>query len=285
MGTIQDRYDASADRYRQWWEPVLSATALRVLPDTPPPPQDGSAARILDLGTGAGQLAIEAVRRWPRCRVTGLDVSSGMLGVAAREADARLGPKDRPRLEFVSGDAAKVPFADASFDLVVSSFVLQLVDDRPAVLAEVVRVLRPGGRFASVTWMATGETEPFAPDEAFEDALDDIDYDDGEAEPEEARSGDFLSADEAANDLGRAGFVDVRADATELIYPYDRATYADFLEQYAEREVFDDLGWRQRRRLREATRSRLARLSDEAFTWRVPVVEAYGRRSRGAAPE
>ena len=276
MGTIQDRYDASAGRYRQWWEPVLSTTALRVLAHDPPPTLDGSPARILDLGTGAGQLAIEAVRRWPTCLVTGLDVSSGMLGIAAREADHRLSSEDRARLELVAGDAAKVPFADATFDLVVSSFVLQLVADRQAVLAEVVRVLRPGGRFGSVTWLATDDTVRFAPDEAFEEALDDIGYD-AESEAEEARSGDFLSADEAATELGRAGLSDVRADLTELVHPYDRAAYADFLEQYAEREVFEDLGWRRRRRLREATRARLARLPDEAFTWRVPVVEADGQ--------
>ena len=277
MSTIQDRYDASSGRYRQWWEPVLSATALRVLDGGPLSPSDGPSARILDLGTGACQLAIEAVRRWPACLVTGLDVSSGMLGIAAREADDRLSSEDRARLELVAGDAARAPFADATFDLVVSSFVLQLVADRSAVLAEVVRLLRPGGRFGSVTWLATDETVRFAPDEAFEEALDDIGYD-GESEAEEARSGDFLSADEAATEFGRAGFTDVRADPTELVHPYDRKTYADFLEQYAEREVFEDLGWRLRRRLREATRARLARLPDEAFTWRVPVVEAYGRR-------
>jgi ubiquinone/menaquinone biosynthesis C-methylase UbiE len=277
MGTIQARYDASAARYRQWWEPVLAATALRVLDGDPPPSIDGSPARVLDLGTGAGQLAIEAVRRWPACLVTGLDVSSGMLGVATSQALDRLGSDDRPRLEFVAGDATKVPFADATFDLVVSSFVLQLVADRQTVLAEVVRVLRPGGRFGSVTWLATDETERFAPDEAFEEALDDIGYD-GESEAEEARSGDFLSAEEAATELDRAGFTDVRTDATELVHPYERATYVDFLEQYAEREVFEDLGWRLRRRLRDATRARLARLPDEAFTWRAPVVEAHGRR-------
>ena len=87
MGTIQARYDASAARYRQWWEPVLAPTALRLLADAPPARVDGAAPRVLDLGTGAGLLAIEATRRWPAIRVTGLVASSGMLGIAEREAD------------------------------------------------------------------------------------------------------------------------------------------------------------------------------------------------------
>ncbi len=278
MGTIQARYDASAARYRQWWEPVLAPTALRLLADAPPTPADGSPPRVLDLGTGAGLLAIEAVRRWPTVMVTGIDASTGMLGVAERESKDRLQPEDRARLELVAADAGRLPFAEATFDLVVSSFVLQLVSDLPAVLAEVVRVLRPGGRFASVTWLAADEAVPFAPDEAFEDALDDVEYDD-ESEAEEERSGDFASADEAATALRQAGLTDVRTDATDLVHRYDPATYVDFLEQYAELEVFEDLAASSRRRLRDATRSRLASLPADAFTWRAPVVEARGRRA------
>jgi ubiquinone/menaquinone biosynthesis C-methylase UbiE len=278
MGTIQDRYDASAARYRQWWEPVLAPTALRLLDSTPPRIDGSGALRVLDLGTGAGLLAIEAVGRWPDATVTGLDASSGMLGIAERAAADRLTVQDRGRLQFVAGDAARLPFPDSTFDLVVSSFMLQLVADRPAVFAEVHRVLQPGGRFASVTWLATGEDERFAPDEAFEDALDDIEYDDGEAEAEEERSGDFLSADEAAAELGQAGFEEVDAVATELVHPYDPATYLDFLAEYAEFEVFEDLSAARRGRLREATADRLAGLPVAAFTWRVPVVEAHGRR-------
>jgi SAM-dependent methyltransferase len=278
MGTIQARYDASAARYRQWWEPVLAPTALRLLASEPAVPVDGLPARVLDLGTGAGLLAIEAVRRWPSAQVTGLDASSGMLGIAEREAEARLGPEERPRLEFVAGDAGRLAFADSSMDLVVSSYVLQLVADRRGVIAEVLRVLRPGGRFASMTWLAADGDERFAPDEAFEDALDDIDYE-GESEAEEERSGDFLSAEEAATELGGAGFTDVRVEATELVHRYDPATYVDFLEEYAEREVFEELSASRRRQLREATRARLARLPAAAFTWRVPIVEAHARRS------
>ena len=280
MGTIAARYDASAERYRTWWEPVLAPTAVRLLdrvvPEPPPDHPDGPGPRILDLGTGAGLLAIEAVRRWPAARVVGLDASSGMLGVAAAQAGAQLGDR-RDRLELVAGDAGRLPFPDGSFDLILSSFVLQLVADRAVALREARRVLRPGGVLATVTWLVGPDEGLFAPDEAFEDALDALDFDD-EGEVEEARSGDFASVAAAAAQFRRAGFRDVRTDERWLVHRHDPATYVDFLEQYAESELFEDLEPALRRRLREETARRLADLPDAAFEWRAPVVEVIARR-------
>jgi SAM-dependent methyltransferase len=278
MGTIEARYDASAARYRTWWEPVL-ARAGRDLLDAcrPESPGGSTTARILDVGTGTGLLALEAIRRWPTTTVVGLDGSSGMLAIAAARAETELRPGDRRRLELVAGHAARLPFPDETFDLVVSSFVLQLVPVRKRALAEALRVLRPGGRIAFVTWLRADPDERFAPDQAFEKALDELDID-GEGEAEEARSGDYASARAAAAQLRLAGFREVRARATALVHRFDPATYLDFLAEYAEAEVFADLDEPTRERLRARTRARLDSLPAAAFTWRAPIVQAGGRR-------
>ncbi len=272
MGTIQARYDASAASYRIWWEPVLAPSALALLDrlDHATDVRD-----ILDVGTGTGILAIESVRRWPRARVAGLDGSDGMLGVAAAEADRRLDADERTRLTLVAGHAGRLPFTDRSFDLVVSSFVLQLVPDRPAALREALRVLRPGGRLALVSWLATEER--FAPDEAFEKALDELDLDE-EVEAEEARSVDFVSPAAVAAQLRRAGFERVGAQPSTLVHGHRPERYLDFLAEYAEAELFGTLEPMTRQRLRARTQARLDRLPPEAFTWRVPIVFALGRR-------
>jgi len=84
MSEMAARYDLRARSYGRCWAPVLAPPALGLLDAIGPAVAvaDAPATRLLDAGTGSGTLAIEAVRRWPRVHVTGLDLSGGMLALA-----------------------------------------------------------------------------------------------------------------------------------------------------------------------------------------------------------
>lgn len=99
--------------------------------------------RVLDLGCGPGISAFAMLDREPGLDVVGLDVSRAMLffGEFWRRREPR-----GDRVRFVRADATRLPFADRSFDVVTGHSFLYLVPEPGRVLAEVCRVLRPGGR-------------------------------------------------------------------------------------------------------------------------------------------
>ena len=99
--------------------------------------------RVLDVGSGAGTDSLVAAQMvGPDGRVTGIDMTPEMLA-KARAAAAEMGATN---VEFVAGEAEQLPFADASFDAVISNGVIDLIPDKDAVFAELHRVLAPGGR-------------------------------------------------------------------------------------------------------------------------------------------
>jgi ubiquinone/menaquinone biosynthesis C-methylase UbiE len=100
---------------------------------------------VLDLGSGAGaDVLISARRVAPTGRAIGIDMTDEMLELARRNA-ADAGVKN---VEFRKGYLEELPLADASVDVVISNCVINLSGDKPKVLAEAARVLKPGGRFA-----------------------------------------------------------------------------------------------------------------------------------------
>ena len=102
-----------------------------------------AAERVLDLGCGAGTDSLVAAQMvGAGGHVTGIDMTAAMLA-KARAAAAELGVTN---VEFVEGEAERLPFSDASFDVVISNGVIDLIPDKDAVLAELYRVLAPGGR-------------------------------------------------------------------------------------------------------------------------------------------
>jgi arsenite methyltransferase len=99
--------------------------------------------RVLDLGSGAGTDSLVAAQMvGERGSVTGIDMTPEMLG-KARGAAELMGAGN---VEFVEGEIERLPFADASFDAVISNGVIDLVPDKDAVFSEIHRVLVPGGR-------------------------------------------------------------------------------------------------------------------------------------------
>jgi SAM-dependent methyltransferase len=107
--------------------------------------------RLLDVGTGAGLAAIGAAKRFVEAEIVGTDTwSAGFIGLtqAACQRNARL-ESVADRVRFALGDAAALPYPDASFDAVISNSVFHLVSGGPyRALREALRVLRPGGVFS-----------------------------------------------------------------------------------------------------------------------------------------
>src|ERR1041385_8483806 len=99
--------------------------------------------RVLDLGSGAGTDSLIAAQMVGESgRVTGVDMTRAMLA-KARAAAAEMGAAN---VEFVEAEAEHLPFADETFDVVVSNGVIDLIPDKEAVFSELYRVLAPGGR-------------------------------------------------------------------------------------------------------------------------------------------
>jgi len=98
---------------------------------------------VLDVGSGAGTDSLVAAQMvGPEGRVTGIDMTPEMLA----KAKAAAGEMKATNVEFVAGEAERLPFEDESFDVVISNGVIDLIPDKDAVFSEIHRVLRPGGR-------------------------------------------------------------------------------------------------------------------------------------------
>jgi SAM-dependent methyltransferase len=102
--------------------------------------------QVLDVGTGTGVVAVTAARAG--ARVSGLDLSPALLEEAQRNAQIA----GFERIAWTEGDAEHLPYPDASFDVVLSQFGHMFAPRPEVAIAEMRRVLRPGGRVAFVTW-------------------------------------------------------------------------------------------------------------------------------------
>jgi len=144
---LPSRYDELSAALSFWQDPRWRRALVDEIR-----PRDGE--RILDVATGTGMVAAE-LRRRADCLVVGVDQSAQMLA----RARARFAAAPAGRVELIEGQAERLPFADASFDGLTFTYLLRYVDDPPATLAELARVVKPGGRVASLEF----GVPPFAP--------------------------------------------------------------------------------------------------------------------------
>jgi SAM-dependent methyltransferase len=125
------------EQYMGRWSRLLAPVFVR-FSDV----RDGE--RVLDVGTGTGELARAVRDATTTAEVTGIDPSEEYVGYARTRGG--------PRTTFAVGDATAMTFADSSFDRALSMLVLNFVPDAARAVAEMARVTRPGGVVAAAVW-------------------------------------------------------------------------------------------------------------------------------------
>lgn len=126
----------------QQWAPLMVVAA-----------DIGVGDRVLDVACGTGVFAREAAKHVGESGyITGLDAAAGMLAVA-RELE--------PSIEWREGMAESLPYADNSFDAVVSQFALMFFEDGTAALSEMLRVLKPEGTMAIAVWESLERSQAY----------------------------------------------------------------------------------------------------------------------------
>ena len=108
-----------------------------------------SGERVLDVAAGNGNASLAAARHW--CDVVATDYVSTLLDRARDRATA-----EGRQIEFREADAEALPFADGSFDVVLSTFGVMFAPDQEKAAAELIRVCRPGGRIGLANWTPDG---------------------------------------------------------------------------------------------------------------------------------
>jgi SAM-dependent methyltransferase len=287
MNAIVERYDRDAADYERYWAPVLRRTAAELLDYVDDfvryvVRRDGS-ARILEVGVGTGSLLAAALQKWPAATFVATDAAAAMVELSrtrlAESGATRSGATTDGRIDFVVAPADALAAPDASVDLVISTFVYQLVPDRVAALREAHRVLAPGGMAAYVTWLDRDARQPFLPAEEFDEAVYDLEIDEPEG-TDAPHAGDVHSRRTATRELREAGFGKASAREHVLQYDWTLDSYLDYKLAYDERSLVEMLDEGQRAELERNARARLAQLKPHDFRWHAPVVFARAEKSR-----
>jgi demethylmenaquinone methyltransferase/2-methoxy-6-polyprenyl-1,4-benzoquinol methylase len=138
------RYDQLSAAFSFWQDPRWRRALVDAIA-----PRDGE--RLLDVATGTGMVAAELLSR-ARCTVVGIDQSPQMLAAAR----ARFAGEESARVRLLEGQAQSLPFPDGTFDGVTFTYLLRYVEEPEATISELARVIRPGGRIASLEFGVPG---------------------------------------------------------------------------------------------------------------------------------
>jgi SAM-dependent methyltransferase len=156
---------------------------------------------VLDIGCGSGGITLHIAKRFEPGTITGFDVEKPVITEATRRArDAGLSD----RVFFVQASPGRLPFEDASFDLVFSKDAMVHIPDKDAIFADIFRVLRPGGIFAASDWLIGHDNEPS------QDMKDYIES--------EGLSFGMASPKRYEDAMSDAGFADVRTESRNAWY-------------------------------------------------------------------
>jgi ubiquinone/menaquinone biosynthesis C-methylase UbiE len=183
-----ERRDLDVDAWGRVWSSAL--------PQAP--------ADVLDVGTGSGHVA--RLLAGLGHRVTGIDLSPGMLEIAEQHAAADAASGVTPP-RFLAGDAVAPDFPEGSYDAVVGRYVMWTMRDPEAAVARWLRVLRPGGvvAMADSLWFTDGLGSLY-----------------GERPEGHLPLADARSIDEVADAMRRGGLVDVTVTPLDEVYELDR---------------------------------------------------------------
>ncbi len=258
-------YAPVAPDYEEIWAPLLRPYGLRLLEMLPL----HTAHRVLELGCGVGRLLPAIAERAPDAAVIGCDLVEDMV---------RRAP---PSFMRAVADGTQLPFADASFDAVVSAFCVFHFPDPPAALPGVARTIAAGGAIAIAVW-GTGEVFPAA--DVWEAALDRLGV------PPDLAGGaqDGRELVDSTRKLGAAledaGFGDVRTESVEWRVHWTLEAFLDWrLRMGPSRRRLEELSAERRAEVVTEARARVAELGDAALVQLDEVVLATGLAA-GVAP-
>jgi len=140
--SVREQYDHLAEIYDRRWHSYIS-DSLAFLNSHLNLSDD---QKVLDVACGTGELERSLLERYPNLKITGVDLSQSMLDMARSKF------LDRNNVEFLQASAIELPFADASFDSIVTASAFHYFEQPSIALQEMRRVLKPSGRIIVMDW-------------------------------------------------------------------------------------------------------------------------------------